>query len=157
MFILGLNLIILTIFLNSSSIRPIGYGLKTYTQGFNAVAIVYPREQLWAFSNHLADSVYSYVVKAESEEFTPKDIVLDLYRKTNNLDIYAIEPSLVQHVGVHSSLRDLRKSPVNVKNNQYRPFQSYSYMKNYDVPVRFDPFYWNENKKTTSRTEHAIT
>jgi len=145
-FILGINLLTLAVFINSSSIKPIGYGLKAYSQGFNAVAVVYPRHQLLAFSDYLVGSIYSYVVAGTSDKFIPKDIVLSLYKQENKLDIYVVEPSLVQHVGVHSSLRNLNHSPVNIKQNQYRPFQSYSFMKNYEIPIKFDPLYWLEDK-----------
>lgn len=140
-----LNLVVFTVFLNSSSIKPLGTGVKSYSQGFNAVAILYPREQLKLFALHMTDSIQEYI-NGKTEEFMPKDIVMNMYRRARGLGIYIVEPSIVQHVGVHSSLRNLNKKPEHIRENQYRPFQSYSFMQSYEAHVRFDPVYWLAKK-----------
>lgn len=71
---------------------------------------------------------------------------LSRYKGEQQLNEYIVEPSLFQHVGVHSSVRkDLSRRPTDVKDNQYRPFQSYSFMKSYGSLVTFDPVYWTSN------------
>jgi hypothetical protein len=139
------NLLIFTAVINSSVINPLGHGVKLYSQGFNTVALVFPREQLKLFSDYLDTHLQKFFER--KLQFVPKDELLHRYKIENKLDEFLIEPSLFQHVGVHSSVRhNLDQKPQNIKNNQYRPFQSYSFMKNYGVPVTFDPVYW------TSRT-----
>ncbi len=146
--ILSVNLIIFISFINSASIKPLGYGIKQYSQGFNTVAMLYPREQLKLFSNYLEKSVKNYIFSGDGKKFIPKDLSMNTYRYQMNLKEYIVEPAIVQHVGIHSSLRNLNFPPENILNNQYRPFQSYSFMKNYNFLIKFDSNYWltNDNK-----------
>lgn len=147
-FILAVNLIIFISFINSTSIKPLGYGIKQYSQGFNTVAMLYPRQQFNLFANHLEQSIKNYITGEQVKKFIPKDLSMNSYRTEMNLKEYIIEPAIFQHVGVHSSLRNLNFAPTNIRNNQYRPFQSYSFMKNYNFLIKFDPNYWltNNNK-----------
>ena len=145
--IITVNLIIFISFINSSSIKPFGYGLKQYSQGFNTVALIFPRQQFTPFANYLEKSIQNYISEDSIvNKFVPKDLSMNIYRNKMNLKEYIIEPAIFQHVGVHSSLRNLRYEPTNIKNNQYRPFQSYSFMKHYNFLIKFDPNFWLKNK-----------
>jgi hypothetical protein len=143
--LIALNILILKLFLNGSSVSPLGYGVKKYSQGFNTVAIVYPRDQLLLISNYLKDTVNNYVYN--NKLFLAKDEAINKYRRENRLNEFILEPSLFQHVGIHSSLRqDIFNSDNNKRNvldYQFGPFHSFSFMKEYGkMKISFDPIFW---------------
>ncbi len=72
--VIGVNLLIFIVVLNSSVINPLGHGIKVYDQGFNAVAVIYPREQLKLFSDYLEAHIQKFF-RGELERI-PKDILL---------------------------------------------------------------------------------
>jgi hypothetical protein len=135
-----LNSCLLIFAYNAFNISPLGYGIIKYSQGFNAVANLYPRSKLNQIAKHVEYTVRSYV-QGHVTNFEPKDIALKTYKKTFYLDEYIIEPSLFQHIGLHSSLGGSGKLN-DVHLQQYRPFQSYSFNKEYFNLINFDPNYW---------------
>jgi hypothetical protein len=135
-----LNSCLLIFAYNAFNISPLGYGIIKYSQGFNAVANLYPRSKLNQIAKHVEYTVRSYV-KGHVTNFEPKDISLKTYKKNFYLDEYIIEPSLFQHIGLHSSLGGSAKLN-DVHLQQYRPFQSYSFNKEYFNVIHFDPSYW---------------
>lgn len=70
------NLLVFTVVLNSSSIKPLGHGVKAYSQGFNTVAVVYPREQLRLFADYMEEHIQKFF-DGELER-TPKDVLLSM-------------------------------------------------------------------------------
>ena len=142
-FVLFVNLFFFKWLLNSNSISPLGYGLKKFSQGFNTVAVVYPKEQLNFIAEYLEDKINSHLTQGKL--FLPKDLAISQYRRDNHLREYILEPSIVQHVGVHSSLRNdifNRNSNRNIIDYQYRPFHSYSFMKEYSDLIKFEDKFW---------------
>lgn len=138
---ISLNLIVLKFYLNSSHISPLGYGVKKYSQGFNTVAILYPKDQLDLIAAYLDSSTKQHLIYGK--EFLPKDIALNEYKKQNSLNEFILEPALFQHIGVHSSLRrDIFNSQRNVLNYQFGPFHSYSFLKEYSQLIKFDVKFW---------------
>jgi hypothetical protein len=135
-FLILLNSFLIFLWLNSSSVNPMGYGVKKISLGFNTVSNLYPM--------HVLNSVANFI-EANTENITlfePKDLLLKKYQSMNNYDEYLVIPSIYQHVGLQSALA---YSPINlagIKNVQYRPFQSYSFIKEYDKPIQFDPNYF---------------
>lgn len=127
-----LNIIIISCVYKSTSICPINEGIHQYTTGFGTVSILIPNFNLLPYSNHILENILKYLAK-EEKEFTPKDLLLDSYRLSNNLVEYIIEPSLVQHTGMHSSVyfRDL--SP----NGYFRMFKSFSFVDD-NKPIIFN-------------------
>ena len=104
------------------------------------MANLYPRSKLNQIAKHIEYTVRSYV-QGHVTNFEPKDIALKTYKKNFLLDEYIIEPSLFQHIGLHSSLGGSDKLN-DVHLQQYRPFQSYSFNKEYFNPISFDSNYW---------------
>ena len=135
-----LNSVFLVFYLKSYNISPLGYGVHKFSQGFNTVAVLYPREQLLMISEYVENCVKKFLTKNVTS-FVPKDIAIYKYRLENKLDEFILEASIFQHIGLHSSL-SLRNGLENVKDFQYRPFQSYSFIKEYDEIIKFDPNFW---------------
>lgn len=145
-FILFVNLVVFKWFLNSMSISPLGYGLKKFSQGFNTVAIVYPKEQLTYIAKYLEENINSHLVYGTL--FLPKDLAINMYRKEKRLSEYILEPSIIQHMGIHSSLRyDIFNKNTNrsIIDYQYGPFHSFSFMKEYSDLIKFDKDLWKLN------------
>lgn len=139
-FIIFVNAILIVLRLNELSIRPIGYGVKEYSIGFNAIANLYPKCKL----NELADFIETNIMNfmtGKSDGFEPKDIALELFRKKYGYKQFTVEPSIFQHTGLQSSLGE-PISYKNIKNDQNRPFQSYSFIKEYKEDILFDPEFW---------------
>nr|RNA32468.1 hypothetical protein BpHYR1_004478 [Brachionus plicatilis] len=78
--VLFVNAILIVIRFNELSIRPIGYGVKEYSIGFNAIANLYPKSKLNELAEFIEDDVINYITHKASE-FEPKDIALELFRK----------------------------------------------------------------------------
>lgn len=100
-----LNSLLLISWLNTTSIHPVRSGLRTYNSGFGCVAVLYPRQILE--NNKLVDyfkSTLENYISGRVNFFEPKDLLLDRFKKANNLTEYTIEPSVFQHIGMHSSL-----------------------------------------------------
>jgi hypothetical protein len=148
--ILFVNTIILLAWLNCYSVRPLGNGLINYAQGFNTVANVYPREKLKLLSNHLNKTNRQYLESGKN--FKPKDIAIEEFRRSSSSlwwfngfkyklnNEYIVEPTVVQHIGIYSSLSN-DQSDINSQSLlklQYRPFQSYSF-RSHREPIQFDP------------------
>ena len=134
------NSILLIFFLNCASISPLGYGVKTFTLGFNAVANLYPMSVL----DKLATFFYSNLQNFQ-QSFEPKDIVVKRFKNLYNYDEYILEPAMFQHLGLQSSMSYSKIDLNNIRNVQYsqRVFQSYSFMKEYNrETIEFDPNYW---------------
>lgn len=70
------NMLVFTVVLNSSSIKPLGHGVKAYNQGFNTVAVVYPREQLRLFADYMEAHIQKFF-NGELERI-PKDVLLSM-------------------------------------------------------------------------------
>ena len=70
------NMLAFTVVLNSSSIEPLGHGVKAYNQGFNTVAVVYPREQLRLFADYMEAHIQKFF--SGKLERIPKDVLLSM-------------------------------------------------------------------------------
>lgn len=98
-----INSSIQTLIYISTSVNPQGDGFRYFWTGFGTVSVLYPRRSLEPLSLFLRQIVTSYVNKS-SDFFEPKDLLIDSFREKNNLKEMIINPSLVQHTGMHSSL-----------------------------------------------------
>ena len=135
--------------LKFTHISPLGYGLHEFSLGFNTVANVYPNAILNDLSLFMREYALEFVLKGVSDmyKFEPKDLLLKKFKKKYNLKEFILEPSVFQHVGLQSSFSFA--NVLNTENNniykvQFRPFQSYSFLKEYTRPLTFDPVYWLE-------------
>ena len=139
-FIIFVNAILIVLRFNELSIMPIGYGVKEYSIGFNAIANLYPKTHLNQLANFIETNIMNFMTQ-KSNEFEPKDIALELFRKKYGYKQFTVEPSIFQHTGLQSSLGE-PISYKNIKNDQNRPFQSYSFIKEYKEDILFDPEFW---------------
>ena len=144
-YLLSLNTALLVLWLDFTHISPLGYGLSEYSIGFNTVANVYPRSVLGALSVYIE----AYLEKCVSDptfdmntRFMPKDLLLGEFKREFKLREYIVEPSVFQHVGIQSSFNQQDVAMSDIYKAQYRPFQSYSFNKEYARPIVFDPNYW---------------
>ena len=71
-----LNQSLFVAFIQGSSIKPLGYGTHKYSQGFNTVAMLYPRKQLNLFSNYLETIIQDYLI-GKIEKMIPKDLAMN--------------------------------------------------------------------------------
>jgi hypothetical protein len=147
--ILFVNTLFIQLYIKSTHISPLGYGLHEFSLGFNAVANVYPREVIKSLSTYLDDYfTYSYenFKNLEFFEITPKDLLLKKFKTKFNLREYILEPSVFQHVGLQSSLSYNEFDSREIFKQQYKPFQSYSYLKVCAIErdeIKFDPNKWS--------------
>lgn len=139
--IFAINAILMLFMYRANHVSPIGYGVRSFSLGFNTVANVYPRDKLRLIASYL-ESGFDDFQSGRAPIFKPKDLSLNSFRSHTGYREYIVEPSIFQHVGLQSSLG----GPVTwqgIESVQYRPFQSYSFEKEYSkIPIRFDPTYW---------------
>jgi hypothetical protein len=107
-FLLAANSLGLSVFFNATSVTPVSYGIHEYATGFGTVALLVPHENLLNISKYIETRVNGYL-SYRTGDFQPKDIMIDEYRNKTACRELILEPSLFQHVGMHSSLylRDL--------------------------------------------------
>ena len=150
-FILLLNTILIHIWLKCTHISPLGYGLHQFTLGFNAVANVYPREILKDLAINFNDYFQNLVENFGRQnlfEIIPKDEFLKKFKEKFNLKEFILEPSVFQHVGLQSS-RSYNEytSELSDYKRQYKPFQSYSFLKEeyeeHSSQIKFNSNEWN--------------
>lgn len=136
-----LNSMLMVYLYRANHVSPIGYGIHTFSIGFNTVANVYPSNKLRLIASFLESSFDDYRSGRE-DVFKPKDIALNTFRSRTGLHEYIFEPAVFQHVGLQSSMG----RPVSwegIARVQYRPFQSYSFEKEYSKqPILFNSTYW---------------
>ena len=144
LYALFLNTLLIVFWLNFTHISPLGYGISEYSIGFNTVANVYPRSILGALSLYIERYVKRYLHDAKTDitSFLPKDLLLKEFKNEFRLKEYIVEPAVFQHVGLQSSFSQRLFDKFNIFKVQYRPFQSYSFNKEYLRPIVFDPNYW---------------
>jgi hypothetical protein len=148
--LLFVNTLFIHLYLKSTHISPLGYGLHEFSLGFNAVANVYPREVIKSLATYLEDYFthsYENFKNLEFFEITPKDLLLKKFKTKYNLKEFILEPSVFQHVGLQSSLSYTEFDSTEIYKQQYKPFQSYSYLKEYAKErrdeIKFDPNEWS--------------
>ena len=115
-----INSTVILVIYTSTSTNPCGYEIHEYNTGFGLVSILFPNDKLNHFSSYLNKTVYDFT-ELRSKFFLPKDLLLDSYKNDSKLIEYIIEPSLVQHIGMHSSLYDRATDRVGYK-NLYKSF-----------------------------------
>jgi len=150
-FILFVNTFLIQVWLKSTHVSPLDYGLHEYSLGFNAVANVYPREILQDLATFLGD-YFKYVCdnfkKNNIIEMMPKDEYLNEFKKRFNLKEFILEPSVFQHVGLQSSksyevFTEDRANYKTIYKRQFKPFQSYSFLREYAAEIRFNSNEWS--------------
>jgi hypothetical protein len=102
-FLFFLNSLTQMWFYNSTSVDPFGDTTHYYWTGFGCVSVLYPNKSLHLLSDFLSNVVLNYI-NGTSAFFKPKDLLIDWYRKVKHFRELSIEPSIVQHTGLHSSL-----------------------------------------------------
>jgi hypothetical protein len=137
LFSLFVNSVGIFAWFNATSICPAGRGIRTYHTGFGAVALLLPSSILIQFSEYLNQTAYGYIDNKFSN-FKPKDLLVDDFKIKNNLTEYIIEPSLVQHIGMHSSLYNRDTSQEGFK----RMYKSLSFLDLFK-PIQFDEQFVN--------------
>lgn len=141
MLIFTINSILIIFLYRANHISPIGYGVHSFSIGFNTVANIYPFDKLHLISSYLKSNLENFLSGRELI-FRPKDLALSSFRSQTGFYEYIVEPAIFQHVGLQSTLG----GPVKlegISDLQYRPFQSYSYEKEYSkIPIQFDQLYW---------------
>lgn len=127
--IIVINSIGLMSVLRALSTSPVAsYTPVEYNVGFSCVSVVYPNNK------KLLDLARYIESKSQSaDNFLAKDLQVESFREETGYKEYIVEPSLVQHIGMHSSLyrRDLTEQGYK------KMFKSYSFM-DFDKLVRFD-------------------
>jgi hypothetical protein len=131
------NSLAIIFLLKSFSINPIKKNeLFEYVSGFGTVSILYSNDdKLSKWINYLENAIGSYLNNTSTFRM-PKDLLLGIFREANNYKELKLEPSIVQHIGMQSSLdyRDLGEV-------RYRQmFKSYSFLDNFKL-IEFDENY----------------
>lgn len=127
------------ILFKATSTTPCGDGARVYSTGFGTVSVLYPISNLMLISSYLNKTVYDYT-SGKSTFFEAKDLLIDRVKVGYNLTEYIIEPSIVQHIGMHSSVynRDLSNTGYS------RMYKSFSYPDSHKL-IEFDQDYLNLN------------
>ncbi len=114
--------------------------------------MVFPRFILNDLSLFMCEYVSKFVKQQQHKQqdmhkFEPKDLLLRKFKKNFNLKEFILEPSVFQHVGLQSSFNSVNAfaNEKNIYKVQFRPFQSYSFMKEYTKTLTFDLTYWQED------------
>ena len=155
-YLLFVNTLFIHLYLKCTHISPLGYGLHEFSLGFNTVANVYPNQIFGNLSEYLNEYVANFVRQSSASsattfdmsKFEPKDLLLKKFKSKYNLKEYILEPSVFQHVGLQSSFSFANTFHSDAARDkklyqlQFRPFQSYSFMKEYTKPLVFDPLYF---------------
>lgn len=81
-------------------------------------------------------------IQGKSSKFYPKDLALNSFRSSSGFEEFILEPSVFQHTGLHSSLGTGLVDMSGIRKVQYRPFQSYSFMKEYSDKIEFNLSFW---------------
>ena len=129
--ILILNSFTLVIIFKSTSINPTENTIREYRTGFGLVSVLIPHQNLHLFAQYLNETVHKSIIK--NEKFIPKDLLIEIYRETNHFKEFIMEPSLVQHSGMHSSLYDRDTTLTGFKNL----YKSYSFIDE-NLPIVFN-------------------
>lgn len=131
-FFLFVNSAALVVFFNATCVNPVGFGLHEYTTGFGTVSVLVPKQHLIGIAEFLEQHVNGYLNRSKLE-FQAKDLLLDKYRKINEGVELIFEPSLVQHIGIYSSvyMRDISDEGYK------RMFKSFSFVSDFQ-PIQFD-------------------
>jgi hypothetical protein len=151
--LLFVNTLFIHLYLKSTHISPLGYGLHEFSLGFNTVANVYPNKILGKLSSFIKEYYIEFCSKFGTEfhfDLMPKDVYLKFFKTKFNLKEFILEPSVFQHVGLQSSL-GASESALNSNEfykKQYKPFQSWSYIKEYSTST--DEISFNTNRWSLS-------
>ncbi len=84
------------------------HGVREYSTGFGTAAVLFNKNNSILFANYLEEVVDNFLTR-KSKFFKHKDLLIETFRRQNNLIEFIAEPSVFQHQGMHSSLekRDL--------------------------------------------------
>lgn len=142
LFIIFGNSVALVVFFNATCINPMGAGVHKYTTGFSAVSVLIPNKRLTVIADFIEDHVDDYL-NGRIGKFIPKDLLLTSYSKASRSAEFVFEPSLVQHIGIYSSiyLRDVSEY------GYQQMFKSFSFASHFE-PIRFNLNYSLSLKKT---------
>jgi hypothetical protein len=127
--VLLLSSLALVFLFKSMSVSPIKRNtFFEYWVGFSMVSVLFPNknENLLKFVSYVEEECFKFI-NLTSNHFSPKDILLEDFRKKNNFKEFILEPSLVQHLGMYSSLYQRDISLYGYK----LMYKSYSFLDNY--------------------------
>ena len=117
-----------------TSINPLDTNnIRPFSARFGTVGVLYPYHQLLPFSKYLKNEMRDFLYNQNTYNFLPKDLLLNRYKEENDLIEYTIEPSLVQHTGVHSSLHNNQLNQDAYENL----IRSYSFIDE-NKPIKFE-------------------
>jgi hypothetical protein len=104
-FFLAISSFLFCFFLRSLSIAPIkSNSVLEYTTGFGCVSVLYPNDhRLKHLASYLDRTAENYL-SGNSTFWLPKDLLVERFREVNNYKEFILEPSIVQHIGMSSSL-----------------------------------------------------
>ena len=129
-----LNSFFIIFWFKLTSINPLDTNnIRQFSARFGTVGVLYPYHQLLPFSKYLKNEMRDFLYNQNTYNFLPKDLLLNRYKEENDLIEYTIEPSLVQHTGVHSSLHN-KQLNQDVYENLIR---SYSFIDE-NKPIKFE-------------------
>lgn len=131
-FLILVNSFGLIVVFNTTSVSPIRSGIREYATGFGGVSVLYNRLYSIRFAEYLERVVSDYV-SGKSDFFQPKDLLIEEFRRGNNLSEFIAEPSVFQHTGMHSSLYERDLNSVGFE----KMFKSFSFLDN-DKLIKFD-------------------
>ena len=97
--ILFLNTGLILLWLKFTHISPLGYGLKEFSLGFNAVANLYPRSVVGPLVTFFDENFAKLNTDEELVKLIPKDEILKVFKKKFQLKEFVYEPSVFQHIG----------------------------------------------------------
>jgi len=137
LFLLFINSFSLITFFYATSVTPCGVGVRPYSTGFGTVSLLIPYSKLILLSNYLNVTIYDYL-NGKTDKISAKDLIIDSFKTQNNLTEFIIEPSVIQHIGRHSSLytRDVESS-----DGYKRMYKSFSWADSKKL-IEFDPKYF---------------
>jgi hypothetical protein len=137
LFLLIINSFSLITIFYATSVTPCGVGVRPYSTGFGTVSLLIPYSKLILLSNYLNVTIYDYL-NGRTDKINAKDLIIDSFKTQNNLTEFIIEPSIIQHIGRHSSLytRDVESSDA-----YKRMYKSFSWADSKTL-IEFDPKYF---------------
>ena len=131
--LLGINSLTIIILYNTTSVTPCATSTRLYSTGFGTVSILIPHSKLLPLSDYLNKTVSDYL-NGHSQTFDAKDLIIDFFKTKHNFSEFIIEPSIVQHIGMHSALYNRDVSSLGFKNM----YKSFSFQDS-DKLIEFNP------------------
>ena len=132
-----INSLALVSFYNATHVAPFKwYALREHPTRFGCVAVLFNKNNSIKFAKYLEQVVNDFIT-GKSNFFLNKDLLIEIFRRNNNLVEFIAEPSVFQHQGLHSSLENKNELRMHFKEKMLR---SYSFLDDYKLIKNFENY-----------------